>query len=206
MSNLVSPPLGAKGPRFYPHYACTGVKNWVLPLPVIDSAVARRSSEIIADKTHYPSRFFYGQYSQLSSVIPILALLMFWPLVVGFLIATRFECGRQLLLKLGPKERDGPSEAVRAKSWFRHTIVASDSNGRVISKATVSGGDPGYTETSKMVSECALLMAKRRSDLPLKGGVATPAAAFGDLLVDRLNSVGIKFEDVTNASDDKKKK
>lgn len=75
------------------------------------------------------------------------------------------------------------------------------------SKRTVTtamrGGDPGYTETSKMLSECGLALAlddiknfdvSRPKAAGTVGGVVSPAAAFGDVLVRRLTAAGIVFE------------
>ena len=48
----------------------------------------------------------------------------------------------------------------------------------------VSGGDPGYGETSKMLAESALCLA--HDDLPDRAGQLTPAVAMGQALIDRL--------------------
>ncbi len=60
---------------------------------------------------------------------------------------------------------------------------------------------------SKMVSEAALLLARRRDELPTLarpdlagggepgGGLLTPAVAFGGVLVDALTSRGVVFRD-----------
>ena len=61
-------------------------------------------------------------------------------------------------------------------------------------EAEVRGGDPGYTETSKMVAEAALCLAKDRSRLPERHGVLTPDAAMGDRLIERLRRAGISFD------------
>jgi saccharopine dehydrogenase (NAD+, L-glutamate forming) len=62
-------------------------------------------------------------------------------------------------------------------------------------KVVVKGGEPGYLETAKMVAESAICLATLRDRLPCgaKGGVLTPAAAFGAILIERLNLAGITF-------------
>ena len=55
----------------------------------------------------------------------------------------------------------------------------------------VSGGDPGYGETSKMLAESALCLA--HDDLPQRAGQLTPAVAMGQALIDRLQKAGIDF-------------
>ncbi len=107
---------------------------------------------------------------------------------------------RRRLIERGklPKPGEGPSAEVRARSWFRVLMVAADAAGnRVLS--SVRGGDPGYEETSKMVSEAAALLATRRDELPVgraggrAGGVLTPAFALGTLLRDELHARGVEF-------------
>ena len=56
----------------------------------------------------------------------------------------------------------------------------------------VTGGDPGYGETSKMLAESALCLA--HDDLPQRAGQLTPAVAMGQALIDRLKRAGIGFE------------
>ena len=59
----------------------------------------------------------------------------------------------------------------------------------------VSGGDPGYGETSKMLAESALCLAF--DELPSTSGQVTPAVAMGQALIDRLLAAGIEFRVVT---------
>ena len=94
---------------------------------------------------------------------------------------------------------------MRAKSWFRLLLLGEGEDGsRLLTQ--VSGGDPGYDETSKMVSEAAILLATRRSSLPalrlstasdgtdhMTGGVLTPAFALGQPLIQELRARGISF-------------
>ena len=56
----------------------------------------------------------------------------------------------------------------------------------------VSGGDPGYGETAKMLAESALCLA--RDDLPATAGQVTTAVAMGDALRRRLQRAGITFQ------------
>ncbi|MCZ6774188.1 MAG: saccharopine dehydrogenase, partial [Proteobacteria bacterium] len=61
-------------------------------------------------------------------------------------------------------------------------------------KARITGDrDPGYGSTSKMLSECAVCLAK--DDLDTGGGIWTPAAAMGELLLQRLQTnAGLSFK------------
>jgi short subunit dehydrogenase-like uncharacterized protein len=91
-----------------------------------------------------------------------------------------------------PKQGEGPDAEMRAKSWFRHRIVATAADGRRL-LVEVRGGDPGYGETAKMISESALCLLFEREQLP-RGGVLTPAASGGMNLIKRLQAAGIIFE------------
>ena len=51
----------------------------------------------------------------------------------------------------------GPDEAKRDKSWFTVDFVG-EGGGQTV-RTRVSGGDPGYTETAKMLAESALCLA-----------------------------------------------
>ena len=65
-------------------------------------------------------------------------------------------------------------------------------------RTQVSGGDPGYDETAKMLAESALSLAF--DDNPTTSGQVTPAAAMGDQLIDRLSKAGISFRTLADAS------
>jgi short subunit dehydrogenase-like uncharacterized protein len=60
---------------------------------------------------------------------------------------------------------------------------------KVITK--VSGGDPGYGETAKMLAESAMALAY--DDLPKTAGQVTTAEAMGDALLSRLQQAGMTF-------------
>jgi len=62
----------------------------------------------------------------------------------------------------------------------------------------VSGGDPGYGETSKMLAESALCLAF--DELPESSGQVTTAVAMGDALMVRLRRAGIEFRTLEPAS------
>ena len=88
------------------------------------------------------------------------------------------------------KQGEGPDEARRAKSWFTVDFVG-EGDGRTV-HTRVSGGDPGYDETAKMLAESALCLAF--DDNPPTAGCVTTAQAMGERLLDRLVAAGIRFE------------
>jgi short subunit dehydrogenase-like uncharacterized protein len=99
-----------------------------------------------------------------------------------------------------PKPGEGPSAEERAKSRFKFYFVgqAATSGRRLVT--SVSGGDPGYTETAKMATETAVALLHERAilhatTLGYRGGVFTPAFALGSVLYRRLAAAEIEFND-----------
>ena len=104
-------------------------------------------------------------------------------------LAAQVKPVRNLLLSR-IKPGDGPDPSRREKSWFRVDFVG-EAGGSTI-RTRVSGGDPGYDETAKMLAESALCLAL--DDNPPTSGQVTTAQAMGDNLVARLQKAGIVFE------------
>jgi short subunit dehydrogenase-like uncharacterized protein len=155
-------------------------------MPVIDPWMVKRSSKL--QETVYGGGFSYAQYLAIKDLPTMGALLAG---VGGLVLAAQFEVTRNLLLNYR-KSGEGPSEEERAKGYFKLYFIG-ESGGQKI-KCSVSGGDPGYSETAKMLSESALTVLHHYEDLSIKGGVVTPAGALGQFLIDRLMAAGIKFK------------
>lgn len=173
-----------RGIKGRPHHE-PEVGGWVLPFPSIDPAIVLRSARAL---DVYGTDFSYGHYIRVGSLPKAIGL----GATVGAIAAlSQAKPTRDILLRL-KKQGEGPSEEVRKRGYFRVTFVSKTESERMLSR--VSGGEPGYTETSKMLSECALGLLLDRDRLPRKAGVITPAVAFGDVLVDRLQAAGIRFE------------
>jgi len=79
---------------------------------------------------------------------------------------------------------------IGAGSWFTVTFVGKGGGQRVVTR--VSGGDPGYDETAKMLAEAALCLVL--DELPDTAGQVTTAQAMGDALLDRLQKASIAFD------------
>lgn len=157
--------------------------GWAVPLPTIDGAIVRRSAAALE---RYGPDFTYGHHLLAKHLATVAGLAG----GVGAVAALApLPPTRKLLLKLkAPGE--GPSEATREKSWFKVKFVGEGGGRRVVTE--VSGGDPGYTETSKMLAESALCLAF--DELPQSAGQVTTAEAMGDALLARLQRAGISFE------------
>ena len=164
--------------------------GWVAPFPTIDPATVLRSARALE---RYGPDFSYSHYV-VAGPLPMLVGLAG---AAGVAIAlAQVEPTRNLLLKL-KSAGEGPSEEQRAKSWFSVRFAARAGDGAVGRAARrvrteVNGGDPGYSETSKMLAESALCLA--HDDLPERAGQLTPAVAMGPALRRRLEAAGIEFK------------
>jgi short subunit dehydrogenase-like uncharacterized protein len=156
---------------------------WLVPLPTIDPLVIRRSATALEE---YGPDFEYGHYAAVKR-LPVMA----GGIAVVGAVAAAAQVGplRRQLLKRVP-QGEGPSEERRAGSWFTVDFVA-EADGHSV-RTRVSGGDPGYDETAKMLAESALCLAF--DDNPATAGQVTTAVAMGERLITRLVKSGIKFE------------
>ncbi|WP_141015393.1 saccharopine dehydrogenase family protein [Nocardioides sambongensis] len=161
---------------------------WLLPMPTIDPMVVARSGAAL---DAYGPDFRYSHFAGTKT----LRYAAGGALGVGAMaVASQVSPLRNQLLKRIP-QGEGPSEQRREKSWFTVDFVAETvpASGRPVTVRTrVSGGDPGYTETSMMLAESALCLAL--DDLPETSGQVTTATAMGDALLRRLQDGGLTFE------------
>jgi len=157
---------------------------WAMPLPTIDPAIVLRSANALPE---YGPDFRYGHYARVKRLPTVLA----GAVAVGSILAlSQLAPTRALLLKVR-QPGEGPSAEQRHKSWFEVTMIGTA--GPAKATITVGGGDPGYTETAKMISESALCLALDRERLPSRYGVLTTASAMGSVLRERLVKAGIGF-------------
>jgi short subunit dehydrogenase-like uncharacterized protein len=163
--------------------------GWVVPLPTIDGSIVRRSAAALE---RYGPDFSYGHNVVAKHIGSVAATAGG---VGAALVLAQLPPTRKLLLKASRSPGEGPSEEVRAKSWFKVTFVGEGGGERVVTE--VSGGDPGYGETSKMLAESGLCLAF--DELPETAGQVTTAAAMGDALQSRLQAAGIGFQVVEPA-------
>ncbi|MFD4909513.1 saccharopine dehydrogenase family protein [Kitasatospora purpeofusca] len=169
-------------PAGRPHRSRTA-RAWALPLPTIDPQVVGRSAAAL---DAYGPDFGYTHYAAVRRLpIAVGSVLA----VTAIALAAQLRPMRRALERLrGPGE--GPGERQRAGSWFTVRFVARTDAGRPL-VTEVSGGDPGYQETSVMLAESALCLAY--DDLPPRAGQLTTAVAMGRPLIDRLASAGLSF-------------
>ncbi len=156
---------------------------WLLPMPTLDPFVVARSGAALES---YGPDFRYSHYAGLKTLRYTVGGAV---AVSGLLLAAQVKPLRNLLKSRLP-QGEGPSEQQRAKSWFTVDFVG-ESAGKTV-HTRVSGGDPGYGETAKMLAESALCLAL--DDNPTTSGQVTTATAMADNLLARLQKAGMKFE------------
>jgi saccharopine dehydrogenase (NAD+, L-glutamate forming) len=168
-------PLGRPGHN-------TEQNAWVVPLPVLDPQIVAASA---AASEEYGPDFTYQQFLALRQLTSLVGL---GAGVAGLLGAAQIPPLRNWISDR-VKPGQGPSAAKRAKSWFRLRFVGRSGETRVVTE--VSGGDPGYDESAKMLAESALCLAI--DELPKTAGQVTTATAMGDALITRLHKAGMTF-------------
>ncbi|KAA1423755.1 saccharopine dehydrogenase [Mumia zhuanghuii] len=152
-----------------------GGTGWALPLPTIDPQVVLRSARALPA---YGPDFSYGHFVEFRHL----------PVAVGAAVgAGAVVAGAQVppireALGRFKGAGEGPSESRRARSWFRVQFEAEAGGARLVTEA--AGGDPGYTETARMLGESVFALAF--DDLPDTAGQVTTAVAMGDALLARL--------------------
>jgi short subunit dehydrogenase-like uncharacterized protein len=156
---------------------------WLVPLPTIDPLVVKRSAAAL---DAYGPDFSYSHYVAVRRLPTVVAGVA----GVGALAAAA-QVGpvRRTLIKRVP-QGEGPSAERRARSRFSVRFVA-EAGGTTV-QTEVSGGDPGYDETAKMLAESALSLAF--DDNPPSAGQVTTAVAMGDHLLERLQKANLRFE------------
>jgi short subunit dehydrogenase-like uncharacterized protein len=159
------------------------VDAWVLPFPSLDPQIVLRSARALE---RYGPDFSYGHYIAVKRLPVALAV----PAgVAGTIALSQLPPARDWLLGR-MQSGEGPSADEREKAWFKVLFVGRANGNRMVCE--VSGGDPGYGETAKMLAESGLCLAS--DDLPETAGQVTTAVAMGDALIARLQRAGIAFE------------
>lgn len=168
------------------------IDGWAVPMPTVDPQVILRSAA--ADPSFGPD-FRYGHFARAGSVATAAGLVGG---VGGMAALAQLGAGRKLLSKLLTSPGDGPDEATREAGWFRVSFLGQ--GGGVEVRTEVRGGDPGYTETARMLTESALCLLQDGDRLPETAGVVTTATAMGAVLRERLQARGMRFEVISRTA------
>ena len=168
------------------HRPAAPISGWAVPLPTVDPQIVARSA---AASAGYGPDFRYQHFASVKHL----------PVVLGgaaglslLFIAAQVPPLRKSLAGLRASGT-GPDPSTRARSRFSVRFVAQAGTRRLVTE--VSGGDPGYGETAKMLIESALCLAY--DELPATAGQLTTATAMGTALIDRLIRAGLRFAVLT---------
>jgi len=166
--------------------ADTGIRRrdgmWLVPLPTLDPQVVARSGRALPE---YGPDFTYHHYAGVRTT----RMLVAGGAALGTIALMAQTPPTRAMLLRAIKPGDGPSPERREKSWFSVRFSGTGGGRTVVTE--VSGSDPGYGETSKMLAESAMCLAF--DDLPKTAGQVTTAQAMGQHLIDRLTAAGISF-------------
>ena len=159
-------------------------KSWIAPfvMSTINTRVVRRTCHLLN------RRFAYQEYSKMGG--PVAAHLAAGA-GTALQAALKSSAIRSLLRRLTPAPGTGPTEAVMDGGWFRCHVFGRATDGRTAQALLSGSGDPANRITVKCLCEAALALACDTARLTERGGVLTPAAAMGEVLLERLHKQGI---------------
>ena len=189
-----------------------------MPFFFADPSVVRLSQQItLQDKELEQSQSPPVQFAAYICIPSFSALAMTIVASTVFGLLAKYEFGRQLLLKhprfftLGRFSHQGPSDQQLAETSFSETFFAKGYSAELQAKhkteellmvepdvsivTSVSGPEPGYVATPKLVVQACYTLLHQKALVP--NGVLTPAVAFARTdLIKRLQEQGIVFTTV----------
>jgi len=183
-----SPPLSGPRAREVPARIrhVPELERWAAPFPTIDASVVVRSATAVE---RYGPDFRYSHYALHPSALVLVVAGFFFGIVT---LLAKLSPFRALLLASVKKPGQGPADQQLAEGWFSMWLHV-ESDGKT-TRAEVSGGEPAYVETSKILAESALCLVLDRGELPVRAGVLTPVSAMAEPLLARLTRAGIRFK------------
>ncbi|XP_053722545.1 saccharopine dehydrogenase-like oxidoreductase isoform X2 [Synchiropus splendidus] len=200
------PVVGGKLKRRGSLFFSSEIQQYSVPFMGSDPSVVRRTQRFLWEqRQETPVQYAaYAGVGGFSAVIKlVLAGAIFWLLV-------QFSLGRSLLLKhpelfsFGVFTKSGPTRKQMEASSFRLDFYGRGyAEGRepggargpdATIRTAVQGPECGYVATPIIMVQAALTLLHEARDLPPRGGVFTPGAAFArTTLIQRLHRHGITF-------------
>ncbi|MBA2671929.1 MAG: saccharopine dehydrogenase NADP-binding domain-containing protein [Gemmatimonadetes bacterium] len=174
--------------------------TWVGPFVMgsINTRVVRRSAALFAGwQVPYGTSFVYREHQKNDPPLAALKAAIGTAALAGGRIALRLPPTRSLLRRIAPEPGTGPSRRSIEAGWFRCEMIGTAEDGRKAGLTIFHRGDPSNRATVRFVCESALCLAEDGERLPgglRRGGILTPATAFGDLLVGRLRGPDFQID------------
>ena len=172
------------------------INSWTGPfiMAFANTRVVRRSAALFSERqdpygvdfTYQESAFYKNLYSAYLITLGMLlsGLILYTPL-------------RKVVRSFFPKPGEGPSDNIMKNGFFECMLLAEAEDGERGLFRIYGKGDPGYSVTSKFVSESALALAHDIEILPggeQYGGVLTPSTGLGEPLIKRLQEADVDFQ------------
>lgn len=173
------------------------IDRWTAPfiMAAINEKVVRRTNALL--NYRYGERFSYSEAFQSGAGLRgALRATATAAATGGFAAAMMLRPTRKLLQRFVlPDSGEGPSDVERGRFSMKLIgLQSTDADNPEVVVDVSSELDPGYGATVRMLAESALSLAFDDHPDCLQGGVLTPAAAFGDAIVDRLRQADVEIE------------
>ena len=168
--------------------------SWVAPffMAPTNTWVVRRSGELFRSWGEpYPDGFTYHEFLKMDPPLAAGKAMAATAALGVFGVAMRVPPLFRLVERLFPKPGEGPSEQQMDSGWFTCELIGRTASGEHVQAHVANRGDAGNRSTVKMVCESALSLALGASTS--RGGILTPATAFGDRLAMRLRDAGMQI-------------
>jgi short subunit dehydrogenase-like uncharacterized protein len=173
---------------------CEDADSWTAPfvMAMINCKVVRRSHALLGYP--YGKDFRYREAVMTGDGVPGYLKSMAMTTAIGsFMAGGSWSPTRKVLQAFMPAPGEGPDRELRQSGFFKLMQIGELADGTLLKTRITGDQDPGYGSTSKMLSECAVCLAKNELDSP--GGILTPASAMARPLLDRLqDNAGLSFE------------
>lgn len=172
-------------------------QGWVSPfvMAAINTRIVLRSNALL--------NYAYGQHFQYDEAVPTGPDATGWLAAQGLSIglsglaaAMAFSPMRWLLENtIIPKSGEGPSPASQEAGFYDLRFWGTTPSGQKMQVKVTGDRDPGYGSTSKLLGQAGLCLAQDFPPSAKAGGFWTPAAMFGEVLIERLvKAAGLTFE------------
>jgi short subunit dehydrogenase-like uncharacterized protein len=188
---------GPKQPSDAPVEYDEDAHSWIAPFVMagINTRVVHRTNALL--DYAYSQKFRYGEAMMMGEGIQ--GRLSTYGLAAGlggFMAAASLSPTRSFLSRFVlPKPGEGPDKDARENGFYNLVFLGKTEDDQEFVARVTGDKDPGYGSTAKIITECALCLAKDITSEQTGGGIWTPAAAMGDQLLDRLvENAGLTFE------------
>ena len=171
-------------------------KSWIAPfiMSTINTRVVRRS--------HALQGFLYGKDFQYDEAMMTGAGFsgrgkgMMLLMGMGVMMSAKPNSFlRNTMNRFLPKPGEGPSKEKRESGFYKMLLIGKLADGTLIQGSVTGDRDPGYGSTCKMLAESAVCLALDKDKTPKVAGMLTPAVAFEDVLLKRLEeNAGLQFK------------